>query len=194
MLQKNNIKRQKYFGGAFIGNHVHHALQRQVTHELCQAPVEVVSSRSPDLLSPTLAIADRYTKLMTLYADCREIFSCSKKVDASTLSTLEETIAQFMMTARTQIVQRSRGHITPKLHLLEAHVVPSIRRFGVGLGMLGEQGGESIHAEFNLLSTTFDSVVREVDRLKMVVKQHCLSTLPQQLAKVPAVSHRQRSK
>ena len=45
--------------------------------------------------------------------------------------------------------------ITPKLHPLEDHMVPWIRRWGgVGFGVMGEQGAESIHAEFNLNSGT----------------------------------------
>lgn len=192
VLQRYNIKRQKYFGGAFVGNHVHHALQRNVTHELCHAHVAIISDRYPDLLPAALTIAERYSKLMTQYADCRAIFSSSAKVDGVKLADLGGKIEAFMVTARAEIVGRSLGHITPKLHLLERHVVTSIRRFGVGLGMLGEQGGESIHAEFNDLSTTFAHVVRDLDRLHMVVKQHCLSTLPQQLAKTPAVQRRQR--
>ena len=186
VLQSNNIQRQKYFGGAFIGNHVHHALQRSVTHQLAYAHVPTISSRCPGLLPEALVVAERYDKLMTFYADCHQIFSSSGAVNAETLFELEAKIKFFMSTARSEIVQRSRGHITPKLHLLECHVVPSMRRFGVGLGLLGEQGGESIHAEFNLLQTTFRSVVRELDRLKMVVQQHCLTTLPQELAKVPS--------
>ena len=67
-----------------------------------------------------------------------------------------------------------------------------MRRFGVGLGMLGEQNGEGIHAEFDLLSSTFRSVVLELDRLEMIVKQHCLTTLPQQIAKVPEPCHRKK--
>ena len=191
VLQRNNIQRQKYFGGAFIGNHIHHALQPQVTHQI--STVHVLS-RCPALLPEALTVAERYDKVMTLYADCRNIFSSSHPIDASTLRILEENIKCFMSTARTEVVQRSRGHITPKLHLLERHVVPSMRRFGVGLGLLGEQGGEGIHAEFNTLSRTFDSVVRELDRLKMIIQQHCLTTLPQELAKVPSVLRRKPRK
>lgn len=99
-----------------------------------------------------------------------------------------------MTTVRHEVVDRRRGNITPKLHLLESHVVSSTRRFRVGLGLLGEQGGEGLHAEFNSLSMTFSSVVRELDRLKMVVEQHCLTTLPQQLSKTPTIQQRQRRK
>ena len=194
VLQRTNIQRQKYHGGAFIGNHIHRALQRQTTHDLAHCHGDTVAERCPELLFDPHLIADRYSKLMTLYADCREIFSSSDRVDGSQLSVLQDRVKTFMSAARSEIVHRSRGRITPKLHLLEFHVVPSIRRFGVGLGMLGEQGAESIHAEFNLLAREFDHVVRELDRLKMVVKQHLLTTLPQHRAKVPAIKHRQRRK
>jgi hypothetical protein len=39
--------------------------------------------------------------------------------------------------------------VTPKMHILEEHVVPWIRRWRVALGFHGEQGGESVHARFN---------------------------------------------
>ena len=58
--------------------------------------------------------------------------------------------------------------------------------------MLGEQGGERLHAKFNEQKTTFNSVVRDLDRIKLVAQQHCLTTLPQQLAKVPSVQRQRR--
>lgn len=192
VLQKHNIQRQKYFGGAFTGNHVHHALQRKTTHAISHCFVPVVGSRCALLLPDALLVAERYDKLMTQYADCRQIFSRSDAVDNKTLDDLDGKVQAFMATARREVVERSRGNITPKLHLLERHVVSSMRRFSVGLGLLGEQGGESIHAEFNSLKNTFSSVVRETDRMKMVVKQHCLSTLPRELAKVPTVKTSKR--
>ena len=192
VLQANSIQRQKYFGGAFIGNHIHHALQRKTTHAICHCHVEVISQRCPDLLYDALLIADRYNKLMTLYADCRDIFSRSNAVNGGVLEDLQKKIGLFMSACRQEVVARGQGHITPKLHLLEDHVVKSMRRFRVGLGLLGEQGGEGLHAKFNELKTTFNSVVRDLDRLKLVVQQHCLTTLPQQLAKVPSVQRRRR--
>jgi hypothetical protein len=42
--------------------------------------------------------------------------------------------------------------ITPKMHLLEAHVIQVIQKWGLGIGVYGEQGGESLHAEFNNLN------------------------------------------
>ena len=40
------------------------------------------------------------------------------------------------------------------MHMLEEHVVSWIQKWGVGFGLMGEQGAESIHAHFNSLSRT----------------------------------------
>ena len=124
------------------------------------------------MLFETLIVAERYSKL-THYADCRDNFSSSSPVDEQILTDLADNISSFMSTARLEIVQRQKGNITPKLHLLEGHVVSAMRRYGVGLGMLGEQGGESIHAEFNTLARELKHTAEDLDRLRMIVKQHC---------------------
>ena len=41
--------------------------------------------------------------------------------------------------------------ITPKLHILEDHMVNFLRKCRVGCGLLGEQGAESIHKVYNQL-------------------------------------------
>ena len=43
--------------------------------------------------------------------------------------------------------------VLPKMHILEDHIVPWIRRRQVGFGFMGEQGAESIHAYFNSLKS-----------------------------------------
>ncbi len=48
--------------------------------------------------------------------------------------------------------------VTPKLHMLEDHTIPFLKKWGVGLGFLGEHGAESIHARFNSLRRTFDKI------------------------------------
>ena len=56
-----------------------------------------------------------------------------------------DNIARFMAYYRSQFPTAT---VTPKLHMLEEHV-PWIKRWGMGFGLLGEQGAESIHAYFN---------------------------------------------
>ena len=41
--------------------------------------------------------------------------------------------------------------ITPKLHILEDHMVTFLRNWRVGGNLLGEQGAESVHKVYNQL-------------------------------------------
>ena len=70
--------------------------------------------------------------------------------------------------------------ITPKLHMLKEHVVPWIKQWGLGfgLGFMGEQGGESIHAVFNTLHRTYSNIANHTQRLKYMMKEHHLQVSP----------------
>ena len=45
--------------------------------------------------------------------------------------------------------------IPPKLHMLEDHGTDFISKWRFGFGIYGEQGGESVHNEFNKLKRTY---------------------------------------
>ena len=176
-LDDKGIHRQAYHGGAFIGNHVNKALKEPVVSAITSAPVVVVEQRCPSLATNAKEIADRYKKLMSQYAACRQIFSTTDAVDNTTLDQLQVRIDSFMTTARQEVVDRQLGNITPKLHLLEEHVVPCMRRFGVGLGLLAEQGGEGIHHELNAIAATLSSMRNELSRLQTIVQNTIASLL-----------------
>ncbi len=69
--------------------------------------------------------------------------------------------------------------ITPKLHLLEDHTVQQLQRFGVGFGLLNEQGGELIHTEFNRTARVVCGMRDPLQRLLTTVRRHHLSTTPE---------------
>ena len=75
--------------------------------------------------------------------------------------------------------------VIPKLHMLEDHVVPFIREWRVGLGMMGEQGAESIHARFNALERTYSNMTNSVQRLKCMVLEHLRQICPLNVARLP---------
>lgn len=60
----------------------------------------------------------------------------------------------------------------PKMHMLEEHTVPFMRKWRFPLGFFGEQGGESIHHEFVGLSTRFIHVKPDTSRLKKMLDEH----------------------
>ena len=71
-------------------------------------------------------------------------------------------------------------NVTPKLHMLEDHVVPFLRRWRVGLGMLNELG---------TLQRTYGSMRNKVERLKCVVEEQIN---PQNLSQLPLAAKRRK--
>ena len=68
--------------------------------------------------------------------------------------------------------------VLPKMHILEDHVIPWMRRWHIGAGLMGEQGAESIHAHINRLENQYNGIVNHVDRLKYVVVEHNVESTP----------------
>lgn len=175
VLQANKIQRQVYHGGAFIGNHIHQGLKPTVVTAITQAPVGVIEDRCPALVEDANLIARRYKQLFTTYAECRKIFSRCGPVNEAEISSLEKSIKEFLRLCRTEVIARRLGHVTPKLHLLEDHTVPLMAQLGVGIGLLGEHGAESIHSAFNNYEQTFKNIPEPLRRLKTVADQHLLA-------------------
>lgn len=62
--------------------------------------------------------------------------------------------------------------ITPKLHMLEEHVIPFLRKWHAPFGLYGEQGLESLHASMNKLMASFASMPNPVEKMKSYMKEH----------------------
>ena len=78
--------------------------------------------------------------------------------------------------------------VFPKLHYLEDHVVPFIRKWRAGPGLLGEHGGESVHGQFNNLSRRYAAIPDAVPGLEQMLKLHWLRTrLPRRMH--PSLHH-----
>ena len=75
--------------------------------------------------------------------------------------------------------------VIPKMHTLEEHVVPWLKEWYIGFGMMGGQGAESIHAYFNRLGKMFDVMPDWVQRLKHKMKEHLLHVAPANIAAKP---------
>lgn len=84
------------------------------------------------------------------------------------------------------------GISSPKMHMFEEHVIPWLKKYGVGFGLLGEQGVESIHALFNSLGRTYKSIPEEVARLRQLMKEHLLHIAPENISAIPEIKRRKR--
>lgn len=83
--------------------------------------------------------------------------------------------------------------ITVKLHMLEEHLIPFLRRWeGVGFGLMGEQGAEGIHADFNNLKRRFSGICDSVERLRCTMTEHHLRCSPHNIVAKPPITKRSK--
>ncbi len=82
--------------------------------------------------------------------------------------------------------------VTPKLHMLEEHVVPQLRAWSTGFGFLGEQGAESIHAAINRITPSYTNMPDKVERLRGVMIEHHRQVCPDLVVCQPAIKRRKR--
>lgn len=75
------------------------------------------------------------------------------------------------------------------LHILEDHVVPWMRRWQMGAGLMGEQGAESIHAH---ISKQYHGIVNPLERLRYIVQEYNIESAPGLNSLRPAARKRKR--
>ncbi len=80
--------------------------------------------------------------------------------------------------------------VLPKMHMLEEHIVDWLRLWGVGLGLMGEQGAESIHASINTISRAYSNIPDKVQRLECILKEHHRHVCPTLAAQQPVKKKR----
>ena len=101
-----------------------------------------------------------------------------------------DNITKFMSLYRSKFPHAS---VTPKLHMLEEHVVEWVKKWKAGFGLLGEQGAESIHAYFNGLRRTYAGIPDRVKRLKHMMAEHLLHVAPQNTTARPPIKRRKKA-
>lgn len=104
----------------------------------------------------------------------------------SLLYTLDKNIRDFMHFYRESFPDAT---ILPKMHMLEEHVVPWLKKWHIGFGFMGEQGAESIHAYFNMLKRTFQGIRDPVQRLERIMTEHYA---PANIAAKPTIKKRKK--
>ena len=88
---------------------------------------------------------------------------------ADTLSEAEIRDLEENVTVFVDLWRCNFGSCTPKMHILEAHVVPFVKKYKC-IGLLGEDAGESMHALFNKLMRRARGIRNRLEKLKYVHK------------------------
>ena len=64
------------------------------------------------------------------------------------------------------------GKVIPKMHILEHHCLPFIENYGFGLGLMGEQGGEQLHASMTQFQQRMGGIRNPQKRLRSTIEAH----------------------
>ena len=152
---KFSIDRQAYYSGAFIGNSVNNGCKPAVIAEVVSAPLVAVSSscnpcgipfmptQAEDyLLQAVTECTTCYCSLFSSYAQCRSILSSTEKIDDEILPKLVGHVQAFMAKVCSRVIARHKQKITP-IHLLEDHLIPSMKYFGTSVQCLSFKGFRS---------------------------------------------------
>ena len=94
----------------------------------------------------------------------------------------DQDIKKLLTYFRSTFAERT---FPPKLHMLEDHVVPFIRKWRFPLGFFGEQGGESIHHEFRDIANNFHHTHPASDRLQGMLERHYTVIEPENRQIIP---------
>ncbi|KAJ8018162.1 hypothetical protein HOLleu_44000 [Holothuria leucospilota] len=175
VLQKIKVHRQAYHGKSFVGNHVHRCCQKENIEKLTGAVTDVTQKLCPSLLPQAMAIKKKYGTLLRLFAACHKAYNKAAVMPEEEINALELTIEAYTSYFRKEFPNET---VPPKMHLLESHAIPFIRKWKVGLGFHGEQGGESVHARLNTIHRDVRGLKDDLAVLQSVMKTHWLQTRP----------------
>ena len=75
---------------------------------------------------------------------------------------------------------------------MQITVVPWLKQWRVGLGLMGEQGAESIHASENSIKTSYSNIPDKVKRLHCILQEHHRHICPNLAAQQPAIKKRKK--
>ena len=125
-------------------------------------------------MNKTIVTSTEVQELSMSHLQCFHTMFSLVSID-NVLNTVGTDIRHFMAFYKEEFPKTS---VIPKMHLLEAHVVPFIKKWGVGCGFLGERGAETVHKYFNLLERTYSSVPDRLARLRQKMVEHHLHSAP----------------
>ncbi|XP_071952536.1 uncharacterized protein [Antedon mediterranea] len=180
-LIKMGITRQAYWGQCFVGNHIHKLYMTTNIKYLMDGITHTVQAICPTLLKEAEDVAVAYTKLFNAFGACHRLYNSAEQFGNAEIDQLQQNISIYK-----EIFATFHETQPPKFHILCEHIIPWIKKWGVGLGFHGEQGGESMHARLNGIQRDYRG--RTTDRLTIllsVVKNHWVSCSPSTLKAIP---------
>lgn len=140
---------------------------------VCRIISESLTS-NPKIVQRAEEVADKFKLLNLKYSKVHIAVSHSRHGTDSDIPQIQSDIMDYV-----QLFRKHYPHkVYPKLHLLENHTVTWIQSYGFGMGLMGEQGGESTHKTFNQLQRRYRGMSDPVRRIGSMIRSHLTSTHP----------------
>ena len=173
----NSVKRQPFFGRCFVGNHIDICLKEDNIRKITESAhtTAVDANCITGVIEACKDVASKYTRVFNAMSKWHYVINSRRATSTAEIAQLDSDIANFLGIYR-EVFPRKR--ISPKLHILEDHVVPFVRKWGVFPGFYGEQGVEFVHAVFNRYYRTNAGLGEGVKRLKASMKLNQIECYP----------------
>ena len=173
-----------------------HTFQEMNINTLCLSITNTADERCPELLSRAESTSKKFRTALTLFEKCHRGYSSSHHMSDTDIPvkvngiystqtipcmymymfTLSESnIEEFLQFFRSTFPSAT---ISPKLHLMEDYIVPFIRRWRVGFGLMEEQGAESIHTVYNHLKRRYATIQSKQKHLFHITLEHHRKNCP----------------
>ena len=172
---------------------------------MCSSVTDAAEKNATSLLPQAKAVADMFYLAFQLFAKCDNVYNSACFLQDQEIEDLSKSIHSIYMILESKMYLVSilnsgksiddflayyranfpQASVTPKMHMLEDHVVPFLREWHVGFGFHGEQGAESLHAIIRRISRSYASMPNRVEMLKSIIKAHHLQVSPLLQAQEP---------
>jgi hypothetical protein len=107
-----------------------------------------------------------------------------KAINRARTTTEHDQCETIIMELAQYYKEKFNNSFTPKFHILLKHVIPFLRKTGIPLGLMAEQGGEQMHAIFNKLKRRLAGIQNvngmppELALLKACMEEHLIQVYP----------------
>ena len=176
MLLRNNIVIQAYHSRSFVGNHCAKYLKESVYTAVTDS-VELKTNaltKNQNIIIEAESTAFKFRRLNELFSHVHSLVSHTRSHTEDNIAQIEKAIDAYVTFMRKEFPDK----FPPKLHILECHLIKWMKKFPFGMGLLGEQEGESCHRKFNRLNRVMQAIPDSLRRLTAIMKEHVLSTHP----------------
>jgi hypothetical protein len=164
-----HVKRQRYHGGAFVGNDCIRLLKGANQLAAVLTPRQFTSSDGKQHTIGSNDQSSRVLGLLTRLRDLHQLYSAARPLCRHEVAALQRKAYEY---GNWYPVNFPDQTITPKMHVMIYHM-PELAQLYHTVGMFSEQAGESIHTVFNKLNRQYVYMGSDVKRLDASM-QRCI--------------------